>query len=1046
MGLCARAPKEVVPLFDDGPTCPYSIKPSDLFAMNEAKDMDKMRQMGGVSGLARAIRSHEHDGLDPDATPGAPESVQEHTRVFGPNRYKEVPPKNFFALCWENIQDPIILILIVAALASTVLGSALPEQRHEGEWIEGVAIWVAVLIVVAVGAGNDYQKDMQFRKLNAAKDIIEIKVVRGGQVKLIPNTAVVVGDLMVVDMGDKIIADGVMVDGHHLVVDEASLTGESDPIKKSPEEDPWCRSGTQARCCTRALGRLLVVAVGEQSEWGKTMALVGEAGGEDTPLQEKLGDMAAGIGKARVGLGVAVASFVALVITWFVTHCNALRNHLNQGGLVEFFLYAITIVVVAVPEGLPLAVTISLAYSMKKMMRDNNFVRVLAACETMGGATAICSDKTGTLTENRMTVTEGWFAGAKFDHAPAKEELRPELAEDLALNCALNSKAHVIDSGAGPATFVGNRTECALLMMAKRWGVDYAKMRDEWEPNVQEMYGFTSARKMASVLVRKEGRLRLYNKGAAEWVLQRCTRMADAAGGVRRRLPHCSLPPLPRPPEPPPQVVIGMASRGLRCICLAYTDYDAVDPSRAADYFADPDRADRDLVALAIVGIKDPVRREVPDAVKVCQKAGIVVRMVTGDNIHTARHIARECGILTDTGVALEGPAFRTMPAHELIPLLPRLQVLARSSPEDKLTLVSLLKKEGEVVAVTGDGTNDAPALKESDVGLAMGIAGTEVAKEAADIVIMDDNFSSIVKSVLWGRSVFSSIRKFLQFQLTVNFVSLVVAFVGAVAGGRIPLNVLQLLWVNLIMDTMGALALATEDPNPDLLNDKPHGREEPLITTKMWKHILVQGCYQLFWLFFFMYALPTLGWRRYWLTSGRPPPPPAPAPPCAPARPQVFNEINARRINDELNVFEGLHKSPIFMAVIAITIGLQARRRRRAAPRRATPMGIFFKVTPLNSAEWGISIAIGATAVPVSLLTRLLVGLVPAVRRRPRLRARTLSVGHGSRIHNEAVVAAFAKRTSMQRERTSAGGAAPGGGHPVRAVATVGGGAGWGE
>jgi Ca2+-transporting ATPase len=565
------------------------------------------------------------------------------------------------------------------------------------------------------GAGNDYQKDLQFRKLNAVKDVIEIKVVRGGEVKvrarvcaralfvtsssdgahgavaacrlsctttaltnlqkhpspqkpqIINNTDVLVGDVMLIDTGDKIVADGIMVDGHHLVVDEASLTGESDPIKKSPDEDPWCRSGTQV---SEGSGRVLVAAVGPQSEWGKTMALVGGAGSEDTPLQEKLADMAGAIGK--VGFVVAIASFTALVIKWLVTWCrspegcSALKYHLNSGGLVEFFLYGVTIVVVAVPEGLPLAVTIALAYGMKKMMKDNNFVRVLAACETMGGATAICSDKTGTLTENRMTVTEGWFAGAKHATTPDKADLPAELADELLLNFALNSKAHLIPNG-DLVTFIGNRTECALLMLARKWGADYAKLREEWEPRVVEVYGFTSARKMASVLVKRDERtLRLYNKGAAEWVLQKCAAVHEGAKVV---------PMTPAARDKLMETVVAMASRGLRCICLTYADYPVNDPKRAADFFADAARVDDNLTAMAIVGIKDPVRAEVPGAVDVCQKAGITVRMVTGDNIHTARHIARECGILTEGGLALEGPEFRRMPEEELLPKLKDLQV-----------------------------------------------------------------------------------------------------------------------------------------------------------------------------------------------------------------------------------------------------------------------------------------------------------------------------------------------------------------------------------
>lgn len=387
-----------------------------------------------------------------------------------------------------------------------------------------------------------------------------------------------------------------------------------------------------------------------------------------------------------------------------------------------------------------------------------------------------------------------------------------------------------------------------------------------------------------------------------------------------------------------------------------------------------------DLDLVAIVGIKDPVRKEVPDAVLRCQNAGIKVRMVTGDNIYTAKHIARECGILSENGLAMEGPEFRTLSNDELMQTIPKLDVLARSSPEDKFILVKTLKALGQVVAVTGDGTNDAPAMKEADVGLAMGIAGTEVAKEAADIVILDDNFSSIVKSVMWGRTVFTNIRKFLQFQLTINFVALLIAVVAAVTTGETPLNVLQLLWVNLIMDSLAALALATEAPTEELLNHLPHGRNEPLINGKMAKHIFVQGMYQSFWLFLIFYGLPA----RFEYFKVYPCQPDETEEECIDRQEdeqkktnsmvfntfiwmQLFNEINARRINDELNVFSGILTNYIFMSVWILTVVFQVIIMIIA------PVGNIFKVEPLSGLEWGVSIAIGCGSMITSLLTKLI-------------------------------------------------------------------------
>ncbi|KAL0043569.1 hypothetical protein WJX79_008696 [Trebouxia sp. C0005] len=762
----------------------FGVSLSQLRHLAENKNKQELQEFGGLSALEEALRTSTSSGID---TQGAANlSASNRQKQFGANKFKDVPQKAFFTLFWENLNDPTLILLMAAALVSTVLGVTIKEQREEKAWTEGVAIWVAVLVVSLVGAGNDYQKDKQFKKLNAQKDKLEVK---------------------------------------------------SEPLPKG-DEDMWCMSGSEV---TEGSGSVLVTAVGENSEWGKTMALV-RSESADTPLQGSLASLAAAIGK--LGLAVGVLCFIVLTVRWMIQNKGFPVNKIVEGPL-NFFIFAVTIVVVAVPEGLPLAVTISLAYSLRKMMIDNNFVRVLAACETMGGATAICSDKTGTLTENRMTVVEGWFAGKSYkgtvpDMLDLPEAVRPHLE----LNIAMNSKAFLIEKDDGSIDLVGNRTEGALLMLLRKWGRNYKTVRANRHEDVAQLYGFSSAKKMASVMLKTDSGLRLYNKGAAEMVLDRCTRYIETDGSTVQLNDEKK--------KELEDMISSMADKGLRTLCLSYRDYQAHSDNELPE-----ESPDVDLTACCVVGIKDPVRKEVPEAVATCHRAGILVRMVTGDNIHTARHIAKECGILTEGGIALEGPKFRELPEEEMLKLLRRLQVLARSSPNDKYDLVKLLKKNGEVVAVTGDGTNDAPALKESDVGLAMGIAGTEVAKEAADIVILDDNFSSIVKSVSWGRCVFANLRKFLQFQLTINLVALVVAFVAAVTTGEMPLNVLQLLWVNLIMDALAALALATEDPSPDLLLETPHGRTEPLINGAMWTHIIVQGIYQVFWLMLIFYGAP---------------------------------------------------------------------------------------------------------------------------------------------------------------------------------------------
>lgn len=603
--------------------------------------------------------------------------------------------------------------------------------------------------------------------------------------------------------------------------------------------------------------------------------------------------------------------------------------------LVKFFIIGVTVLVVAVPEGLPLAVTISLAYSVKKMMKDNNLVRHLDACETMGNATAICSDKTGTLTMNRMTVVQAHIAGEYHKTIPNPETLPENVLDKLIVGIAVNSayttKILPSEKEGGLPRHIGNKTECALLQFVLQLKKDYQIIRNEVpEEKMFKVYTFNSARKsMSTVLKNPDGGFQMFSKGASEIVLKKCSKILDEMGEVKA-LKSNERDNLIK------DVIEPMASEGLRTICLAFREFD----DSPTDWDNENDILSG-LTCIAVVGIEDPVRPEVPDAIKQCQSAGITVRMVTGDNINTARAIATKCGILQagDDFLCLEGKQFNKrirnakgeIEQERIDRIWPRLRVLARSSPTDKHTLVkgiidSTVMERRQVVAVTGDGTNDGPALKKADVGFAMGIAGTDVAKEASDIILTDDNFTSIVKAVMWGRNVYDSISKFLQFQLTVNVVAVIVAFTGACITQDSPLKAVQMLWVNLIMDTLASLALATEPPTEALLLRKPYGRNKPLISRTMMKNIFGHAIYQLVIVFTLLFA----GEKIFDIDSGRNAP--LQAPPSEHytivfntfVLMQLFNEVNARKIHGERNVFNGIFKNPIFCSIVLGTFLVQ--------------------------------------------------------------------------------------------------------------------------
>uniref|UniRef100_A0A6I8P7K4 Calcium-transporting ATPase n=1 Tax=Ornithorhynchus anatinus TaxID=9258 RepID=A0A6I8P7K4_ORNAN len=972
----------------------------DLMELRSTDALCKIQETyGDVYGICTKLKTSPNEGLS-----GNPADIERREAVFGKNFIPPKKPKTFLQLVWEALQDVTLIILEIAAIVSLGLSFYQPpggnnaacgdvsvgEEEDESEtgWIEGAAILLSVVCVVLVTAFNDWSKEKQFRGLQSRiEQEQKFTVIRGGQVIQIPVADITVGDIAQVKYGDLLPADGILIQGNDLKIDESSLTGESDHVKKNSDKDPLLLSGTHVM---EGSGRMVVTAVGVNSQTGIIFTLLGagseeeekkdekkkekktkaqdgaamemqplksEDGGdgdekdkkkanlpkkEKSVLQGKLTKLAVQIGKA--GLLMSAITVIILVLYFVIdTFWIQKRPWLAECTpiyiqyFVKFFIIGVTVLVVAVPEGLPLAVTISLAYSVKKMMKDNNLVRHLDACETMGNATAICSDKTGTLTMNRMTVVQAFINEKHYKKIPEPEDIPAAtlscLVTGISVNCAYTSKILPPEKEGGLPRHVGNKTECALLGLLLDLKRDYQDVRNEIpEEALYKVYTFNSVRKsMSTVLKNSDGSFRIFSKGASEIILKKCFKILSANGEAKVFRPRDR-------DDIVKTVIEPMASEGLRTICLAYRDFPAGEPEPEWDNENDIVTG---LTCIAVVGIEDPVRPEVPDAIKKCQRAGITVRMVTGDNINTARAIASKCGILNpgEDFLCLEGKDFNRRIRNEkgeieqerIDKIWPKLRVLARSSPTDKHTLVkgiidSTVSEQRQVVAVTGDGTNDGPALKKADVGFAMGIAGTDVAKEASDIILTDDNFTSIVKAVMWGRNVYDSISKFLQFQLTVNVVAVIVAFTGACITQDSPLKAVQMLWVNLIMDTLASLALATEPPTESLLLRKPYGRNKPLISRTMMKNILGHAFYQLVVVFTLLFA----GEKFFDIDSGRNAP--LHAPPSEHytivfntfVLMQLFNEINARKIHGERNVFEGIFNNAIFCTIVLGTFVVQ--------------------------------------------------------------------------------------------------------------------------
>jgi len=936
----------------------FELTAAELEEAVTERDKDAIAKAGGHLGIADKLKTDPKLGLC--GTELSEENLTKRKEAFGVNEFEYPPPKSFLQLCRDALDDLTVQILCVAAIISLGIGAGLKKHREEYGYLEGIAIVLVVFVVVFLQAYIDYVKEQKFRQLNSIKDNYAVKVVRNGEVHAVTAGEVLVGDVVELSAGDKIPADGVFLEGSKLRADEAAMTGEPIGIAKSHDKDPFLLSGTTI---SEGSGRMAVVAVGSNSQWGVILkTLIVEP--SSTPLQDRLDVLVVTVG--NFGIGAAIATFVASMIRWIV---NGSEGEGWDGvEILDYLINSVTIVVVAIPEGLPLAITLGLAFAMRKMMADQNLVRRLEACETMGSATQLNADKTGTLTQNRMTVTDAYLGGTQYDSVPPKD-IADEFAALLAESVCVNSDANLAHNENGTIDHIGSKTECALLQMVEDLrtagkgnlpaSTNFAYVAGREKHEVAQRYHFTSARKRMSTAVPMNGGVRLHVKGASEIVVKLCTKMMQTDGSVT----DFSADDLAAAEK----AITAMASTGLRTLCIAYVDLDTA-PGALGE---EPPEAN--LTLLGVAGIKDPIRPETAEAVRLLRQAGVVVRMVTGDNKLTAEAIAREAGILEDgdDGLILEGPVFRKMSQSEKEAVAVKIRVLARSSPADKLTLCNLQKSLGEVVSVTGDGTNDAPALKDADVGFALGIAGTEIAKEACDIVILDDNIASMAKAVLWGRNVFQSIRKFLQFQLVVNVVAVSLNFISAAAGiTELPLAAVPLLWVNMIMDSMGALALATEPPSPHLMERKPFGRSAPLVNREMWRNIVVMSVYQLIVCLVLLFAgQDLLGIDE---TDGD-----------AHYRTlrvnsvifntfvfmQIFSEINSRKIT-EWNVFEGIQDSPIFCFIIFLTIGTQAAFIEGVG---RTVVGPAIGFMNLTGGEWAVCIVIGFCALPVGFIARQL-------------------------------------------------------------------------
>lgn len=876
------------------------------------------------------------------------QQVEESRRKYGENVLTPPARESLWKKFLEKFEDPIIRILLIAWLLSMVISCVHcwgPENAGFSAFLEPIGIFFAIILASGIGFIFEVKAARAFEVLNTVNDDVMVTVMRDGKVQEVSRKDVVVGDVVVLNTGDEVPADGVLLQAQSLQINESTLTGEPMISKTTVEADFDAEATYPSNKVLRSTtvvdgnGIMRVELVGDATEYGKVNQGAQIENGIDTPLQMQLKRLAGVISK--LGYAAAAITFVLLSVKTFVSGGDMSTMDIVS-AMLHNFMIAVTLIVVSVPEGLPMSVTLSLALSMNRMLKTNNLVRKMHACETMGAATVICTDKTGTLTQNKMQVYE-----SNFFALDGKELGTDKVSTLIKEGIAVNATANLNREG-GEVKTIGNPTEAALLLWLDRQGVDYIPLRDK--AAVISRLTFSTERKyMATVVDSPElGKKVLYVKGAPEIVLSNCNRVELPGGKFATA------------DEQRPAVeakLLEYQSMAMRTLGFAYQVLD--DDADTAPY-ADGRLSGTDLTFLGFVAISDPVRADVPEAVQRCLDAGVDVKIVTGDTSGTAREIGRQIGICDsntpDTAI-ITGPEFEALSDDEAAKRVMGLKIMCRARPMDKQRLVRLLQEQDAVVAVTGDGTNDAPALKAAQVGLSMG-DGTSVAKEASDITIIDNSFASITRAVMWGRSLYRNIQRFLLFQLTINVAACLIVMIGSLIGTESPLTITQMLWVNLIMDTFAAGALASLSPSWKVMKDRPRksgAKGDFIITKSMTRNIFAVGA---------LFVAIQVGLLLWMSDNGF----------SAYNQSEFFtffvmlqfwNMFNAKAYLSGSSAFKGLWENKSFLLVCAVILVGQFLI--------VTFGGQMFNVVPLSAESWGVIIASTSVVLWAGEIARLI-------------------------------------------------------------------------